>query len=70
MGDSFFFLTVLPSVFYFRVMAFSGQISWQQKQAIHVSVSTWGMLSSFMDRADAGHWSIQVPHPVHNPGSA
>ncbi len=27
---------------YFRVIAFSEQISWQQKQVIQVSASTWG----------------------------
>ena len=39
---------------YCRVMAFSGQISWQQKHVIHVSASTSGRLSP-MDRADTGH---------------
>ena len=39
---------------YFRVMAFSGQISWQQKQVMHASGSTWGR-SSCRDKADTGH---------------
>jgi hypothetical protein len=50
-------------------MAFSGHISWQQKQEIHKWTFTCGMFLS-IDNADTGHWSTQVPHPVHNPGSA
>ena len=50
-------------------MAFSGQISWQQKQVMQVSGSTWGRLSP-MDKADTGHCSMQVPQPVHQSGLA
>jgi hypothetical protein len=52
------FLMNLPIIkeglFYFRAMAFSGHISWQQKQVMHVSASTRGIFSSIV-RADTGH---------------
>ncbi len=54
---------------YFKLMALAGQISWQQKQTMHFSGSTSGILPS-IDRADAGHWLTQEPHPVHRSGSA
>ena len=57
------------NITYLRVMAFSGQISWQQKQTMQISGFTRG-IRSIMDRADTGHWSMQVPQPVHNSGSA
>ena len=39
---------------YLNAIAFSGQISWQQKHRIQISSSTSGM-SSGMDKADTGH---------------
>ena len=39
---------------YLSVMAFSGQISWQQKQVMQVSASTSGRWP-FIDKADTGH---------------
>ena len=60
---------VIFITYYFSAMAFSGQISWQQKQAMHTSASTCGKQSP-KDKADTGQCSMQVPHFVHSSGSA
>ncbi|HEX9020130.1 MAG TPA: hypothetical protein VF903_02590, partial [Nitrospirota bacterium] len=43
-------------VSYLRLIAFSGHISWQQKQAMHFAGSTRGIVS-IRDKADIGQCS-------------
>ena len=50
-------------------MAFSVQISWQQKQVMQVSASTWGREPS-RERAPTGQCSTQLPQAVQSSGSA